>query len=251
LKKILSTLILMFLSFSLLARVELLSPEESLNQGEIQKGVLRFAGDDLHLVNQVKLSDLLVDETLYIVHSGAMLRTEGASYLDIPVTFTFIKVPEKEILETPLETDVLRIEISGIDVKASEAADQFILEDFTIPVRKEWGVYFLLGFLSLVLVAGGIKALFYFRSKQAKKKRLLETKKGIVEASSYEEITRIWYERDQWLKVFPDSEEAFRKFESIYFQFAFKPSRSDEEIKRIRDAYSEFSNTLKGGDGGI
>jgi hypothetical protein len=251
LNKIICLLLLLIYCFSLQAKVELIVPHEVINQGAIIKGALRFEGEDLTKVSRLKLTDLVVDDTLYISSSGSVMRSDGAEYLDIPVTFTFIKIPDKSVLEQSMGADLLQIEVSGVQIRPSSAADQFILEEFTIPLKKEWGIYFVGAILFIILTAGGVKLFIYFRNKRKKKKKIEDARGKILKASSYEDVTRVWSERDQLFKLFPESEKSFRDFERVYFQFAFKPTRQESELKIIQEAYAEFLKNFDGGKSGV
>lgn len=238
-------------SSALLAKIELISPEETINQGAIIKGALRFQGDDLTKVNRLKLSDLLFEKTLYISSSGSAVRNSNSDYLDVPVTFSFVNVPQSPVLGQKIGEEEIQIDVSDIRVNPSEASPQLILADFEIPIQKEWMVYILLVVIALVLLAAGIRFYLYLRHKREGKKRLLEMKDKVVQASSYEEISSVWQNRHHLLRLYPHVETAFRDFEGVYFKYAFKPSRSEDEIKTIKQAYSVFSEKLQGGNNGV
>lgn len=231
--------------------MELISPREVINQGAIIQGALRFKGDDLTKVSRFKLSDMMISGTLYISSSGSVMRTDGADYLDIPVTFTFTKVPETNILEQNIKDELLKIDISGIRIQPSVAGDQLIIEDFIIPINKEWGLIIVFGVLLLALTAVGVKVFFSFRQKREKRRKIQLAKEKILQATSYDEITQVWQDRVHLLELFPLSEKAFRNFEMIYFKYAFKPSQTEEEIGKIRGAYEEYSSKLEGGESGV
>lgn len=249
--RLLSYLLLFGLSLSALGRVELVTPKEELHQGEIAQGALRFSGEDVTRLSELNLSGLLISDTLFISGSGSALRSEGVDYLDVSVTFSFVKVPEAPVLLHQTNGAMIGIDISGVRVTPSEAGDEFLLEDFEISLRREWGVFVILGLLALVILAGLVKLVLHFREKRNKKRELLLAKEKILNAKSYEEISQVWMERNHLLRLFPEGEGAFRQFESVYFKYAFKPSQSEDEISLIKRAFKEFSEGLSGGQDGV
>lgn len=250
-KQVLSLIFFFGLCLPLYGSVELVTSGEAIDQGSIQKGALRFSGEDLTKVGILKLSNLQIDETIYISHSDSVVTTEGASYLDVPITFTFTNVPQKEILEQKIGDIDLHINISGIEVKPSDAGDQFVLEEFSIPIKKEWGIYFLFTALLIIVLAGVLRLLMHLRLRRDRRLKLKAAKSKILAASTYDEITQVWQSRDELMKNFPEAQGPFRKFESVYFQYAFKPSRSEAEVKKVGEAYGEFTKNLEGGEGGV
>lgn len=240
---------ILILSFFLLtagleARVELVTSADAVKQGSLQNGALRFSGDDLTLLGNLRLSNLHIEETLYIVTSSPAVRSESAAYLDVPVSFTFTKVPETSSLR--LHDSNLTVSLGGLRViPVDESGNELILESFSIPGRSRWGYYLAIAVGILALMAIGIWALQRFRRERRAAQELEEARKRISGAREYEEITSVWKDRSRVLRLFPEAESAFRSFEAVYFRSAFKPSQSPEEVKEIIEAYRQFSKSLQ------
>lgn len=137
-----------------------------------------------------------------------------------------------------------------IEVTETKPTENIILNAISFDVKNHQWIYALL--ISLVLLVVGIT--FYLKKIKpliAVKKERKRIKEELFQASTYLEIASIWKNKHSYIDAFPFIEEDFNTFEVTFYQYAFKPDVSAEELKEITKSYAQFLEQVRGGKYGV
>ena len=246
-------LCLIFLAFNAWPKVsmDLHFSRAEIEQGNIEPVKLLLETDGVQKVQLQKLKGQTLGDSLYVYEVFPLMKREGGAGFEADAKVIFIKVPEGRTVTHKLPQDELVISLGNASIKPTEAPQELIYENFSIPSRPKiilW-ISILLG-LGLLAYFGHK---FYFSQKKKKilREKRLKLKSDLYNGTQYSEVVSIWQKREVFLKEFPHIEEAFRKFEITLFKYQFKPTQSEVEKSLVVEAYRSFLQEIMGGFNGV
>jgi len=231
--------------------LEFTMQSSEVKQGSIEKSIVVLDQVAVQKIGLQKLKGQTLGEVIYIHSVGPLLKKDGSNLYESEIQLVFIKNPSNNVLLHKFENQELKIKLNDINFISTEGAEKLIYQDFFIPDRKSI-IKWALSFISAIVVIG--IAFFVYRKQKTKKlirQEKMQVKNKLFQAMNYDEIIAIWISRTEILNTFPHIVRPFKKFESVLYQYQFKPIQTDEEKEIVESNYREFLKEISGGFDGV
>lgn len=251
-KKILITILITFTLSVLGAPIVQMDFEAPiLKQGKIERATLTLSKDAAQSIELQQIKGISIEETLYLYQIGPLVMTEGSNELSAEAQVIFLKVPETHSVKYKTGGSDIVFQWNNVEVRPTEASSQLIFSQFDIPSRPQILIWFLGTLLILIMWLAWFKYSKQIKYKKGLRQRKLKLRNELFEATDYQQIVRIWMNRDDYLKTFPEIVDHFKSFEKTLFKYQFKPVQTDSEKSEVCSAYQSFITNIRGGLSGI
>lgn len=232
--------------------LEIQSAAPMVNQGELIEVNLGIQTDSASKLELQKLKGSTVNETIYFYDISPLFRKEDGKKLEAQAKIIFVKVPETQNITGNLNGEVLKVNLSGLQINQTEGAQGYQFGNFEVP-RPSKVMEWMLGIVLTLalLLAAGTPLWQKIKRKKAQKLKMQTLKAQILGCRTYEDVVELWKAKHQHLSVFPHVKEPFTKLEEVLNKYQFKPRQSEEEKQQVLEAYRRFTNAVEGGFVGI
>lgn len=247
-KKILFIL-LFLLSSSVLATVgmHIDLANSTIKQGKVEQATLRLDEGAAQQILAKKITGLNLENTIYLLEVGPLSKKNDGYEANAKVIF--LKVPESKVLQ--YQGSKFPITWSPVEIIPTEASQNLIFEQFTIPTPKNILLWISLIILTLLIFFAVMRFRRIQQAKALQRKRRISLRDELMKGTQYSEVVDIWKKRDLFLAEFPEIQQHFKMFEQVLFKYQFKPFQTETEKIEIMQAYREFINNIRGGLNGI
>ena len=223
--------------------------KDKVHQGSIENVVIELNPEAAQVVELQKLKGKSLGNTVYLLQIDPLVRKQDVFAADARIIFS--KVPEAVPVVHKEGSTELLISWTGVEVVPVEAPQEFLFGTFDVPARKK--ILFWVFIVLAVAVSGvaGWKFHQRWKIKQEQKRKLQLLKSSLLDAASYDDVVKLWQNKNEFQAVFPQIAEAFRDLETILFRYQFKPRQSELEKEEVMKAYRSFRDKVAGGLNGI
>lgn len=191
--------------------------------------------------NLASLNHQTLDDSLYIHQVGLIEKNSSSPNGSVDLDLIFLKSVERMPLVSK-NGDIL-IYLSTLKVEQTPETKEFILFDWKLPWNFPWW-----GYVILIVLFGLILwiASYYphWRKKQELKKTRQQLWGHLINATTHEDIMKVWQSRLTYYSHFPDIEKKMRDWEKSIYPYIFKQNISDEEKLKIQKTYQKFVSEL-------
>ena len=253
-KKVLILLLVSFASFSVFSATDLklLFDTPEVKQGEIVNATLLISMNQMQDLNLSKLENKSLAETIYFMKISPSVKKEGREDLEAEVKVIFTKVPETNGLTGKINDLDIRLSWNELKVEATEGAQELLWGNFEIPKETKLVLWTLLTLLVATILALIIRPLIKkHKQKKAHKEIMIQRKDELLSCGDYDDVVKIWQQRQEYISHFPHILEPFKKLEKDLYKHQFKPRQTEQEKLEIMDAYRTFKRSIEGGFIGI
>lgn len=227
-------------------------PKNVVSQGDIIRAKFSVDSESYQKIASLKLAGLTLGNTIHIVSFGVPVKLSDQSGLTIESSLIFLRVPESRLITAEVNGVAFIVDTNQAEVIPTEAPEEFIFTDFTLPEKSRWILYSaVMLFLLLALAYPGWK---FFKVRQTKKLKQIkqrELKDELLNCRKYEDVVEIWKKKHRYLLVFPQLKDSFTKLEITLFKYQFKPQQTESEKIEVMNSYRTFKSEVEGGVNGI
>lgn len=225
--------------------------DKRFQQGSIQQAEIILDETFVQKIEVQKLTSKILGETLYLHEVGPILKTGDSPSFKAKAQVVFVKIPQSDSVSYKLGSEEIVFSWSAVDIIPLEASEGFVFEDFEISKRfKKYYWFFLL------LVGVPLAYIFFrFNKKLELKKKVKQEKEAVLKrllaTNQYEEIVKLWVNKNEIYKTYPELNEFFKDVEKVLFLYQFKPTQSQNEKDHVVKVYQEMITKFQGSLRGV
>ena len=218
-------------------------------QGKVEQATIYLDEPTAQKLLTEGISGQNLENTIYFLNVGPFTKSDNNYEAEAKVIF--LKVPERKVLQYQSAQGEFSVTWSPVEVIPTEASQQLIFEQFSIPHSKNILLWITVLALTGILLVGLIKVRKGMKVKAALKQKRLELRDELLNGNNYSEVVDIWKKRELFLEEFPVIISHFKNFEQVLFKYQFKPTQTEAEKNEVMQAYRVFIENIKGGLNGI
>ena len=253
-RKLLVLLIICFASFSVFSAsdLKLVFNLPQIKQGELVNATLLVPMSQMQDLNVSKFENQSLAETIYFMRVSPVVKKEGREDLEAEVKIIFTKVPEANGLSGKINDSDIRISWNKLEVEATEGAQELLFGSFEIPEKSKLLLWIIIGLVVAILLFVVVVILIKKqKQKRAHKDQIKKRMDELLGCREYDEVVKIWQQRQIYFSHFPHIVDPFKKLEKELYKHQFKPKQTEQEKIEIMDAYRTFKRSIEGGFIGI
>lgn len=223
--------------------VELSSLQPNIKQGNIESVTLSMGVEAAQKIDWPKLKGQTLGETIYLYDAEPIIHKQDSGKFESKIKIIFTTVPKEGVVVFKAQNQEVSMILKNLNVIPA-TSDKFIYNQFELPFKLNVflaTVSILASFVILGLVWIGVRR---YKTSQSQKQIKHKVRLELTSASTYDEVIKIWYRRDLYLKRFPEISESFRSFEQKIFPFIFRPNISEIEKTKVLENYREFVSII-------
>lgn len=253
-KTLIVLLLIIISNLSVLAAsdLKLVFDQPLIKQGELVNAKLIVPLNQMQGFNFSKIENSSLADTLYFMEVSPLIKKEGKELLEADTKVIFTKVPKTAGLSGKIHGEEISLFWNSIEVQPTEGTQELLFSSFEIKKKSQYIFWIVLIIVLLIIFFVLLRVILTKqKKKKAHKENMIRRKEELLACRDYEEVVKIWQQRQEYFSLFPHIIEPFQKLEKELYKHQFKPKQTEQEKIEIMDAYRTFKRSVEGGFIGI